>query len=93
MKNTHYLMKKLNSIGGLFAPHFSGYHFMDFVLDINDMSPMRFVEEMMKRDILPGIPLTGMKLGLENSLLVSATEIHTREMLDSYVGAAGEIIG
>ena len=90
MKNAHYLMRKLNSLPTVFAPHYNGYHFREFTAEFQGQDLDTVIKGLIEHGILPGIKLD--KLVLNRILLIATTELHSKEDLDRFIDAVGDII-
>ncbi|MEK6239780.1 MAG: hypothetical protein N2C14_34090, partial [Planctomycetales bacterium] len=56
------------------------------------LSPAEINVELLKRDILGGIDLTGQLDGFERCMLICVTEIHSADDMERFAGAMSEIL-
>ena len=71
---------------------FSGATYNEFAL----MTPMKareFAQKMEQKGIIAGLPIDKYYPALDNTLLVSVSELHTDEELEQFVAATREITG
>ena len=81
----HRLAAMIAAIPG-FRRRFDGAFFNEFVVEC-PMSATRLVKAMSKKGILAGVPLGKLYRGMDNSLLVCATEMRTTDDLERYAAA------
>ena len=79
-----YLAEKLNQIPGVESPLFNNQHFNEFVIRLNADSDA-ILKELLKHDILGGVPLKKHFPDLGETLLVATTEVHTEHEYRTYV--------
>ncbi len=80
--NAHYLFREFLKIG--FQPLFSTPFFMEF--PIRTPKPASFyIEKLLKKDIMAGFDLFSTYPNLDNSLLICATEIFSKDQLDFFL--------
>jgi glycine dehydrogenase subunit 1 len=88
--NTHQLAEMVQSIPGV-EPGFSGEFFHEFVLRLN--VPVKPIMEMMvQHGMAAGYALKNDYPGLENALLVCATETKTDQDLQDYTDLLGKVL-
>jgi glycine dehydrogenase subunit 1 len=84
--NAHYAAEKLCGVRNIKLA-FAGDFFNEFVIEISDLNN-RF-QNALNKGIVPGIPLS--RFGANpNQLLVTTTELHTKQNLDDLVESLGE---
>jgi len=88
--HAHYLREGLLKIPGL-RRRFSGPHFNEFVLQLPKPSS-EILPKLREKGLLGGIDLQSWAPGLENSLLVCATEMNSKAQMDEYIRAMREAI-
>jgi glycine dehydrogenase subunit 1 len=86
----HYAADVLGRVPGV-ARRFGAPFFKEFVLKL-PKSPDRVLRALRKRKILGGIALGQFDRALRDSLLVAVTESRTREEIDRYAAALGEVV-
>jgi glycine dehydrogenase subunit 1 len=86
----HYAAGVLEQVPGVRLA-FRGPFFREFVVEL-PMRAQAAVSELAKAAIWPGIPLGASFAGMERCLLVSPTEQHTRDDIDSLASALAAII-
>jgi glycine dehydrogenase subunit 1 len=90
-QKAHYLKAKLASVTGVELP-FNGPIFNEFL--VRTSKPAREVlRALAERGILAGIRIDRYFADQPNDFLVAVTELNTREQMDSYVSALGEVLG
>ena len=89
LKLAHILRDKLLS-GGIFEPSYLGDFFNEFSMKIkknkNNITAVKFIEEMAKKGILAGIAIS------ESGILISATENSSLSNIEKYVENAKEVL-
>ena len=90
-QKAHYAAACLTQIAGvrLRFPHTP--FFKEFVLELPHPAH-EICEQLLKHQIIAGLPLTDYYPDMSNALLVCVTEIHTREEIDRYVQALADIV-
>jgi len=88
--NANYLRSGLLALKGV-ERRFSGPNFNEFVLKL-PQDPEEVLAKLRSRGILGGVSLRSWSRGLENCLLVCATEMNTREQMEQYISAMKEIL-
>jgi glycine dehydrogenase subunit 1 len=86
----HYAADQLSKIPGV-SLRFAQPFFKEFVLRL-PKAPATVVGKLVKRRILPGVPLKTYDKTLADSLLVAVTEQRTREEIDAYAAALAEAL-
>ena len=86
----HYAAEQLSRIPGV-SLRFAQPFFKEFVLRL-PKAPATVVGKLVKRRILPGVPLKTYDKTLADSLLVAVTEQRTREEIDAYATALAEVL-
>ena len=86
----HYAAEALASVGGV-SLRFDAPFFREFVVDL-PVAAHRVKEELGRVGIWPGISCGCWYDGMEKSLLVSVTERHTREDIDSLASGLEAVI-
>ncbi len=90
MRKTRHLRERLSGVAGCTPAH-SGPCFNEFALRLS-VTAEGFLERMEQRSILAGVPLTCFDDTADpNTIIVAVTEKRTRQELDRYVEAAGEV--
>jgi glycine dehydrogenase subunit 1 len=89
-RNTRLLVDRLTSIDGV-EQVFSGAFFHECVIRL-DVPVDRVVDELAAQGIIAGMPLVDDYPGLENCLLVCATELRTEEEIDSYAASLERVL-
>ena len=90
--HSHYAMKKLNSIPGVKAPLFDAPHFKDFTVKLEGAPTKEVYQLLLKKGIQPGNPLTDSFPELGESLLLSVTELHTKDDIDLLAALMEEVL-
>jgi glycine dehydrogenase subunit 1 len=88
---SHYAAKRLSEIKGVQAPLLKG----EFVMDFTVRTPLRALElrEGLKRyGVVAGIPLEGLAWFTGKDLLLTVTEVHTREDIDLLVSSVEALV-
>jgi glycine cleavage system P protein (glycine dehydrogenase) subunit 1 len=85
-----YLREGLLKIKGI-ERRFSGPHFNEFVLKL-PRAASEVLAQLRQQGILGGVALESWGDGLEQCLLVCATEMNTKEQMDQYIRAMKEAI-
>jgi glycine dehydrogenase subunit 1 len=80
--NAHYLYRQLLAIG--LQPQFDSPFFMEFTLK-TPKPAVFYIEQLLKKGILAGLDLTTFSPNLSHSLLICATEVFSKDQLDSFV--------
>lgn len=88
---SHYAAKRLSSIEGIEAPLLEGEFIMDFTLRL-PLEAERFRSFLKSRKIMAGIPLGGLAWFTSRDLLLTVTEVHSRNDIDRLVEVAGEAV-
>ena len=86
----HYAAEQLTKIPGV-SLRFASPFFKEFTLRL-PKSPASVVSRLARKRILPGVPLRTYDRTLADCLLVAVTEQRTREEIDSYAAALGEVL-
>ncbi len=81
--NAHYLKDALLELRGVEGVY-EGPFYNEFVISLKDRE--RFIANLESHKIIPGIPVG------DDRLLISTTEIHSKEDLDCFVSAAKEVL-
>jgi len=86
LANTSYLIKRLDSIGGIEAPVFNSKHFQEFLVRVSTKKWSDVQRNLLKKGIFAGINLRERFPGyfdeLGEVILIATTEIHTKSDLD-----------
>jgi len=88
--HAHYLREGLLKIPGV-ERRFSGPHFNEFVLKL-PKSPVEILTKLRQKEIFGGIDVSSWAPGLENALLVCATEMNSKSQMDEYIRALREVL-
>ena len=88
--HAQYLREGLLKIPGL-GRRFAGPHFNEFVLKL-PVDPEQILPQLREKGIFGGIPLQSWGPGLENSLLVCATEMNSKAQMDDYIRTMREVL-
>lgn len=88
---SEYLKKKLSSLKDVEVFN-KGETFNEFVIK-TPLHATKLLEEMSKKGFYAGINLSKFFETFENAILVSVTEKRTKEEMDSFVEALGQILG
>ncbi len=89
-----YALKELFGIKGLKAPAFKASHFQEFTINF-DQSKLKVKsvnEELLKHGIQGGKDLSGEFPELGQTSLCCVTEVHSKDNIDSFVAALGDIV-
>ncbi len=78
----HFLASALQRIPGI-SLRFEGEFFNEFVVSLPE-EPDGLLEFLKKNSVLGGIPLKKYYPSMKNELLISVTEIHSRESLENF---------
>ena len=87
VRNTRYLQERVVEAG--FKVRFAGKTFQEFALDLPISSEL-VRDRLLKQGFLAGLPLGAYYPEMDQSLLVAATEVRTREEIDRFVVALTE---
>jgi len=90
LQKAAYALERLTSIPGV-KRKFSGPVFNEFVLEFPD-DWEKISQKLEEKGILGGLALGSDYPGLKKCALITVTEIHTREKIDTYVQALGEVL-
>jgi glycine dehydrogenase subunit 1 len=86
----HYAADILGRVAGV-ERRFAAPFFKEFALRL-PRAPDRVLKALRKRKILGGVALGPFDRGLKDSVLVAVTESRTREEIDRYAEALGEVV-
>ena len=94
MQKSQYAMQQLSEVTGVKAPLFDCAHFKEFVVDFNatHKSVPEINRALLQKGIFGGKDLNADFPDLGHSALYCATEIHTKEDIDSLTRALSEIL-
>ncbi len=93
--NSHYAMRKLNSINGVKTPLIKAEHFKEFTVSFDDAN--RKIDDIHKRLLMSGIQ--GGKIikhefpELGETALYCVTEVHSKEEIDKLADELRQILG
>jgi glycine dehydrogenase subunit 1 len=87
----YYLASQLGQLNGVQAPAFKNQHFNEFVVRLHSDAD-KVLKELLKQNILGGVPLKNYFPELGESILVATTELHTDEDYVNYVNALKQIL-
>jgi len=82
----HYTAKKLSQIKGVEAPLLKGEFIMDFTMR-TQLKARELREGLKKVGLIAGIPLEGLAWFTDRDLLLTVTEVHSKEDLDLLVSS------
>ena len=88
---SHYAAKRLAEVRGVESPLLKGEFIMDFTVR-TPMSSSQLKGKLRERGLVAGIPLAGLAWFTERDLLLTVTEVHTKEDIDRLVDAVEEIL-
>ncbi len=89
---SHYAAKRLSEIKGIESPLLKGEFIMDFTVRLPE--PAREVRRRLReKGLMAGIPLEGHAWFTEKDMLLTVTEVHTKEDVDMLVDSLGEVLG
>jgi glycine dehydrogenase subunit 1 len=83
LSKAHYLASRT-------APRFSGPFFNEFVATPKGRTPEAANEALLRKKIIGGLPLKRFYPELDNSMLLCATEMNTREQMDAVAEALAQ---
>lgn len=83
LAKAHYAARKIGELAG-YQIRFSAPFFKEFVVQ-TPVSPKKIISSLGKYDILPGVDLSGLKIGLKGCLMVAVTEKISYEQIDELV--------
>ena len=91
---SRYAMMEMGKLRGVEAPVFEGPHFKEFVVNFDGTgrSVPQINEGLLSRGIFGGKDLTAEFPQLGSSALYCVTEVHTKEDIDTLVGALREVV-
>jgi glycine dehydrogenase subunit 1 len=94
LQKSQYAMKKIGGIAGVRTPRFQSAHFKEFVVDFTSAGKTvaEINEALLDRGIFGGKDLNGDFPELANHALYCVTEVHTKEDIDTLVGALEEVL-
>ena len=91
MENTEMLMNMLRE-KGFKAPHFKAPHFNEFLVELPS-DPKKISEKLIKKGVHGGLPISqGCYRGIPNSMLLCATEMHTKNDMNLLVNSLSEVV-
>ena len=90
IQNSHYLAEQIEKIDG-YQLAFSAPFFKEFVV-ITPINPKIIIEQLAENNIQAGIDLSQFDAGLDNALLIAATEKRTKQDMDTFVKALANIV-
>jgi len=90
--NMYYVIKKLQKVSGVKAPIFNSFHFKDFAISTTKAVD-GVLKAMLRRGVQGGIPLKSAYPELGESMLLSITEVHSINDLNTLVQAIEMVIG
>lgn len=88
--HAHYLREGLAKIPGV-RRRFSGGHFNEFVLQLPGDAG-KALAALRQAEIFGGIPVADWGSGLDNCILVCATEMNTKAQMDRYIQVLREVL-
>ena len=83
LTKAHYAAQKISELPG-YQMRFSAPFFKEFVIQA-PVSPKKIISGLGKYNILPGVDLSGLKIGLKGCLMVAVTEKISYEQIDELV--------
>ena len=83
LAKAHYAAEKISELPG-YQLRFSAPFFKEFVVQV-PVSPKKIINGLGKYNILPGVDLSGLKIGLKGCLMVAVTEKISYEQIDELV--------
>jgi glycine dehydrogenase subunit 1 len=83
LNNSHYLADKISNLSG-FELRFQKPFFKEFVIR-TPVDPDNIIQQMISKNIQPGIDLGKFDYELENCLLIAVTEKRTKQEMDLFV--------
>jgi glycine dehydrogenase subunit 1 len=94
MTRARYAMKQMDKVKGVKAPLFRSPHFKEFVVNFDDTGKTvaQINEALLAQGIFGGKDLSEEFPELGNSALYCVTEVHTKEDIDTLVGALKEVV-
>ena len=94
VQRAHYLASELTKVnfkgGGHCKLAFNEPFFNEFILEV-PISTSEFIDKLIKRNILPGLDLNGIDRYKTNHVLVSVTEMNTKEQIEKYIETVKEL--
>jgi glycine dehydrogenase subunit 1 len=93
-QRAHYAMQRIGQIPGVKAPLFAGYHFKEFVINVDDTgkSIAEINAALRERKIFGGHDLSGEFPELGQSGLYCVTEVHSKADIDRLAAALREVV-
>ncbi len=82
---SNYMAKKLNEIPGVIAPSIGGTIWKEFVVSFEDMKVSEVHDALLKHSLHGGKMIKKEFPDLGESMLVSVTELHEKEVIDEFV--------
>jgi glycine dehydrogenase subunit 1 len=76
LANSHYVAELLSEIENIKSPYFNSAFFGEFVIEIKNKNAIDLVNELLNYKIFGGLPLQRYYSNLENTILISVSEIH-----------------
>ncbi|MEF8725631.1 MAG: aminomethyl-transferring glycine dehydrogenase subunit GcvPA [Candidatus Bipolaricaulota bacterium] len=94
LQRSKYAQEEINKIPGVKAPGLSSAHFKEFIVDFNgtDRTVEEINKELLDREIFGGKDLSSEFPKLGQSALLSITEVHSQQDIDSLVTALDEVV-
>jgi glycine dehydrogenase subunit 1 len=88
-----YLAERLNNISGIISPIFQNQHFNEFVIKFDgSVEADEVLHNLVKHQILGGVPLKSHFPELGETLLIATTEVHTEEDYNHYLNALDQVL-
>ena len=87
-----YLASQLGQVTGVSAPLFKVPHFNEFVVKLDGDADL-VLAELLKHNILGGVPLKSHFPELGDSILVATTEVHTGDDYTNYIDTLKQVLG
>ena len=93
MANSNYAIKQLSELSNISLPFSHNYSFKDFVININTKScdTEKIFNNLDNLGILGGLPLKRYFNELNNTLLFSVTELHSKNDIDQLVESVRKV--
>ncbi|MBI5643285.1 MAG: aminomethyl-transferring glycine dehydrogenase subunit GcvPA [Deltaproteobacteria bacterium] len=91
LSKTEYLKNRLKEISGVTIA-FSSPTFNEFTLKLGDHAPEAVLKALLKKRIIGGLDLKRFYPELKSHILISATEMNSKEEMDRFAAELGSVI-
>lgn len=89
ISKTQYALKQISAIAG-YKVRYSGTVYNEFVLEL-PVKSADFIQQLQKKDVFAGVPLSRFKKEDDQSVLINFTEVNTKEEIDYLIQCLKEV--